>query len=117
MMTPEIQRQLIEWGGERLSYCISFGIVNFRNNGETTIASTGSKIAPWKTLDDIVKVLDVFGVKRKKPPKWTTRHNALTKSWYCDYNNEWRGTFPDHESAEEYAAMMNAKEEQKCPTT
>ena len=102
--------------------------IRFRPEGEVYVGCTA--VTPWKTLDDIVKVLDVFGVKRKQSPKWNVIANdgsppppgtyISTAKYYgptfdvfrLEY---WRGTFPTIEAAAQYAADMNAKETEQCP--
>jgi hypothetical protein len=119
MMTEAIERQLIEWGGEKEATRYAFRTIGGSKacislDGELYVEAKGNDMrtygmAAWKTLDDIRRVLDVFGVVCKEPPKWRANgaialgpdEQVITFMKYGGWNEK---------AAAEYAAMMNAKE-------
>ena len=116
MMTETIERQLIGWGGVKRSESYSFDTdrygLDIHISGK--IVYCGSSLPSqfdWKTLDDIRRVLDVFGVKLKEPPKWTVR-NYTAYGPNGEFATFWKNDVgaDDPEAAAEYAAWMNAKE-------
>ena len=129
MMTEAIERQLVEWGGEKEATRYAFRTIGGSKvcislDGELYVETKGNDMraydiaaAPWKTLDDIRRVLDVFGVALKEPPKWTvTLSNIVSgpKTVAVFYRED--GCTDNPEAAAEYAAMMNAKESPPVPT-
>jgi len=117
MITPEIEKRLIEWGGVRgtmeldlVQFATRVGhFLYFCFDGEVSFRE--HKLAPWKTLDDIIRVLDVFGVVRKASPKWTIcPAEGMRSDWYCYHEDKLMATLASREAADEYAAWKNAQE-------
>lgn len=124
MMTPEIEKQLIEWSGRNreLGSVTLRGVLFATEKGNLVIFEDGDVTysgvvlpSKWKTLDDIIRVLDVFGVKRKEPPKWNhlLNHPHIVKGpgvYATFYRPDSAFTTPNSEAAAEYAAWKNSQE-------
>ncbi len=115
-MTDEIRKQLVDWGGimgmpplNWVRFSIAPYELYFYEEGKVFFADNCDyQLAPWKTLEDIEKVLDVFGVKRKK---WRASNHCVYCGGVhvaCFFDPETGNSNP--EAAREYAEWMNAKE-------
>lgn len=121
-MAPEVEKQLIEWGGQNreLGSVTTWSVLFATRQGNLAIFEGGDVtyagvVLPftWKTIDDIIRVLDVFGVKRKEPPKWLhpLNHPHIVKGpglYALFYLPD--GFAYNPEAAAEYAAWKNSQE-------
>lgn len=115
-MSPEIERQLIDWGAKKRNDVLRFVFnedcsLYFHNDGAVVF---GSVRIPrnWKTLDDIKQMLDVFGVPLKKPMRWTIgtmpHEVRINGSLVAGF---WKPSGAhDPEAAAEYVAWKNQRE-------
>ena len=111
MMTEEVQRQLIEWGGLKndnhgfVRFDSPSGCLFFYVTGKAMYGG-GTNLKDWKTIDDINAILDLFCVVRK--PIWKVTSNIVVGPNEQSGFLKADGFTRNPEAAERYAAMMNA---------